>query len=327
MNKICPFCMNKHELSFCNVKNKVIPRSFVESLKKNLPVIYFFTIGYSGHGKTCYLSSLFYFLYHYIVEKWQNFSLLGLNQETLEKLHRTYIDALEDLRLPAKTPIMFPEPLIVKAQKIPILKSRGLFFKKNTDMVFVFYDAGGGTFEVDKKIEENLPVIRSMQTLIFLIDLAGMVNKKENREGALQAADRKIHSLLNIIHNTIDKLGQRKKKKLILCFTKADLMTGDEATFGPLACWEDDHFPDDFPDPRNMDFYLTELLQFSRLIEQYFSTSYPMVYNTLKNNFKEIYFSTFSALGSNPEGGTIKKLEPKRVFDPIFLTMHTEGYI
>jgi hypothetical protein len=319
--------MTTHDLSFCEKKNRHIPRSFVESLKKKLPLVYFFTIGYSGHGKTCFLSSLFYFLYHFVVQKWQDFSLLGLNQETLDKLHKTYIDVLEDLRLPAKTPIMFPEPLILKAQKVPFLNGKKLFSNKPQDLVLVFYDAGGGTFDMDQKITENLPVIKNMPTLVFLIDLPGMLGKEPGGKTANQAAERKIHGLLNVVHNAIEKLGQQKKKKLIICFTKADLMAGDEDRYGPLATWLYDSFSDEFPGPDNLEFYLKELLQFSRILENHFALSFPLAYNTLKNNFKEIYFSTFSALGSDPEHGTLKLLEPKRIFDPLFLTLLSQGHL
>jgi len=325
MKSLCPFCMKVHDLAFCKENDQEIPAAYTDALKKRQPVFYIFTIGYSGHGKTCFLSSLFFSLYHHVARVWNGFSFLGLNQDTLDKLHKSHVSVLEDLKLPAKTPIMFPAPLLLKAQRIPM--KRDVHSRRYTqeEAVFVFYDVGGGTFDVDKKIEENLPIIKNMHTLLFLIDLPGLL--RESNTASFQTCERKIHALLNVIYNTIRKLGQEKQKQLILCFTKADLMINNEPCYGPLATWLDDTFDDELPAVDNMEFYIKQLEQFSRVIEIYFAEHFPMVYNTLKNNFKAVSFCTFSALGADPAAGQLSLIEPKRILDPVFFNMLHGGYL
>lgn len=318
---LCPFCMGKHKLDFCPDKKKPIPRSYREIKKKNLPLFYLFTIGYSGHGKTCFLSSLFYSLYQSVAQRWPGFSFLSLNQSTLDKIHRDYVNILADLKIPAKTPIMFPEPLLIKMQKFPLKKNMFSNQIKQQEVVFVFYDIGGGTFEVDRKIEENLPIIKNVPCLLFLVDLPGLLKSEED----FNAVERKLHGLFNIIINTVEKYDLRKKKSLIISFTKADLMEGNEDLFGPLTTWMEDIFPDELPVLEKVEYYVQELMTFSGLIGSFFLDKFPMLYNTLSNNFKNIYFSIFSALGHDPVKGMLNDLEPIRIFDPIFFTLINAG--
>ena len=119
---ICPFCMEKHSDSVeeCVRKKVRVPSVYIDDIKDGVPVMFVFTIGYSGHGKTCFLSSFFHTLYHgSIALQWPGFSFLGLNQQTLTTIRNEYVNILDSGRLPAKTAIMFPTPLILKFQQIP----------------------------------------------------------------------------------------------------------------------------------------------------------------------------------------------------------------
>ena len=128
---LCPFCMKYHHYSKiqCPEKKIRIPSVYLEDSKRGVPIVVMLTIGYSGHGKTCFLSSFFHTLYRgKISEKWPGFSFIGLTMETLNRIHSEYVNILDHGRLPPKTPIMFPTPLILKFQQIPLkVKS---FFKK-----------------------------------------------------------------------------------------------------------------------------------------------------------------------------------------------------
>jgi hypothetical protein len=305
---------------YCEKRKQNIPVSLINLVRKDIPVFYIMTIGYSGHGKTCYLSSIFYFLYHFMAKKWKGFSFLSLTQETLDRIHRSYVSILEELRIPSKTPIMFPEPLIINTQKIPVKTKKNTYQQK--EALFVFYDIGGGTFEFDKKIEENVPIISRINTLVFLIDLPGLLKDDKTKKNE---CDRKIHALMNVIYNSLEKLGQKSKKHLVISFTKADLMKDKEDVYGPLARWETDIYNDEFPEINELPFYLSEMKAFSSEIDTYFSINLPMSYNTMKNNFKSLSFTTFSSLGNNPVEAKLTSIEPKRIFDPIFFNMINDG--
>ncbi len=312
---ICPFCMNEHNQTEeeCPEKGLRIPKSYLTS---NNPVNFVFTIGYSGHGKTCYLSSLFHTFYHgSYSQKWPGFSFLGLTQDTLNKIHNEYVHPLSQGNLPPKTPIMFPTPLILKLQNAPLKKGPLSLRVKQKEIIIIFYDIGGGTFEVAEKIEENLPLLSKIRTLVFLIDLPGLI--EDETEGKPDVVKR-LHNLMNTIYLALENINQKNKKDLIICFSKADIMWKRKDLYGALAMKR----KNSLPSIREIPKYMIEMKNFSENIHRYISERYNPFYAVLKNNFRKIYFTTFSALGKAPtDDNQIKALTPRNVLDPIFWTM------
>lgn len=208
---------------------------------------------------------------------------------------------------------------MLRMQGIPMVKSN-LIFKKMvpSDAIFTFYDIGGGTFEFGEKIEENVPLLTRSETVLFLVDIANLV-----KDGGYQGAEKEWHRLLNVYFNSIKD--SSRKPSLVIAFTKADLMTNDEK-FGPLSTWQTDEFHDDIPFADQLMSYLNQAEMFSQRIEYWVSEFFPMVHNTIQNNVKKVYFTTFSALGGDPTKGKLEKIQPKRVLDPLLLTMLAEGF-
>ncbi|GEM_PF-3981762 len=65
---------------------------------------------------------------------------------------------------------------------------------------------------------------------------------------------------------------------------------------------------------------------FSTEISHWIQDKFPVTYNTIDNNAQNAYFTIFSALGGNPLDGKLEKIEPRRILDPIFLTLKSEGF-
>ena len=211
-------------------------------------------------------------------------------------------------------------------QKIPLLR-RSFFSKKlnEHEAIFVFYDIGGGTFDLDQRINDNLPILGRLNTLLFLIDLPTLL--KNGTAKQTEEAERQILHLLNTLFNALQTLNAVKKKNIIICFTKADLMVGKSRVYGPLADWLNDSYPDNLPTAAEVPLYTRHLKIFSHIISDYVREKLPNVHNALTNNFKEVYYSTFTALGDDPVGGKMSSLESYRIFDPVFFYLMDEGFL
>jgi hypothetical protein len=327
---LCPFCMKYHQYSVieCPEKRVRIPFVYIEDAKRGVPIVVMLTIGYSGHGKTCYLSSLFHTLYRgSLPDIWPGFSFIGLTMETLNKMHNEYVNILDHGRLPPKTPIMFPSPLIVKFQQIPLkVKS---FFKKyvkgikieQSDVICIFYDIGGGTFEVDAKITQNIPVLVEVNTLVFLVSMPRILDSAQSHMSAVQ----QLHKLLNTIVLAIGKIGAQKKKDLLVCFTMGDEMWDCiDNRYGQLSLPIHHQIP---TEDRIFD-YFAECQNDSELLCQHIQETYTPFYNAIGNNFRSVRFTTISALGNQPtDTGEITHLSPTNIFDPFLALLQSEGHL
>lgn len=314
-------------VTICPDKKELIPPFYKKELNKGIPVIFWFTIGNRGHGKTCYLSSFFHSVYYNdnLKKRWPGFTYMSADQNTINKITREYVNPLNNAELPVGTPIMFPKPLILEFQNIP-LKTRGLkkLFNgsaiEQNHIMFIFYDIGGETFEVDERIKENLPILNKVNPLIFLIDLPGLI--EDSIAGGLGVVER-MHLLMGTIYLALQDLDNIKKKDIIICFTKADLMWGKEEIFGPLSR----QLKENIPEIDGMSEYLDAAEKFSGKIGEYMCENYTIFYNALKNNFRNVYFTTVSSLGKSPKGDKLSGLAPKHIFEPILLTLRINGYL
>jgi hypothetical protein len=327
---LCPFCMKYHNYAVmeCPEKRVRIPLVYIEDVKHGVPVLVMLTIGYSGHGKTCFLSSFFHTLYRgNLSDTWPGFSFIGLTMETLNRIHHEYVNILDHGHLPPKTPIMFPTPLIVKFQQLPLkvhsfvkkfLKGGAL---EPQELICIFYDIGGGTFEVDEKIKHNIPVLVEVDTLVFLISMPRILADTQSGLSAVQ----QLHKLLNTIILAIEKVREKKKKDLVICFTMGDEMwQSSDSRYGQLS------LPLQHPLPTSTGFteYFDAVHSDSEILSQHMEETYPAFYHALQNNFRGVRFTTISALGSAPtEAGQIAQLTPMNIFDPLLLLLQCEEHL
>ena len=316
----CPFCMEPHDfnVTVCPKMNKTIPPAYINNVKKGVPVVFKFTIGYSGHGKTCYLSSFFHKLYYdfnEIHQKMENFGFIGLNQDTLNAIKGNYVDPLSKGNVPPPNPIMFPEPLMVKFD-IPV-ETKSFFTGKkviNKEFIFVFYDLAGEIFKDEARIREYLPILKRMNTLVFLINLPKIIEDE-------QFVDQEMQTLLNTIYLTVG--GETKGKNILLCFTRSDRMWGNEELYGPLARKLNHSIPSggEFKD------YFDTLLTHSSDVNRYIKEKYSLFHTTVYKNFNNFLFISLSSLGSEPIDGKISKVASSHVLDPVFWTLKFEGHL
>jgi hypothetical protein len=193
---------------------------------------------------------------------------------------------------------------------------------EQSEIIVIFYDIGGGTFDVDEKIRQNVPILKEINTLIFLVSLPQIIHH-EAHEGV--SVVQRMHKLLNTIVLAIADLGQKKDKDLIICFTMGDEMWDREnVLYGPLSM----RFLHFTPYEDEIQEYFTSLICDSQIIEQHVQEEYTPFYNALINNFRTIRFTSISALGANPtEAGEILNFSPTNVFDPLLSLLQLEGHL
>lgn len=324
--------MNQHAAStaVCPEKEMRIPSDYLTSVKHGVPVVVMLTIGYSGHGKTCFFSSLFHSLYHApISEKWPRFSFLGVTEETQKRIDHEFVEILNHGNLPPKTPIMFPMPLILKFQRMP-LKVKNWYKKhikhqhiEQRELMAIFYDIGGGTFDVEEKIRQNVPILRHVSTLFFLVSLPQLLNEANDRSGL--SVVQRLHKLLNTLIIALQELGQKRQKNIQICFTMGDQMWDQESLlYGALSMRFSHPLPklDEFP------LYFAACRSDSKIIQEYVESEYGAFYNALANNFNAVRFTSISSLGAQPtQDGRIPNLAPSNIFDPLLNLLELEGLL
>ena len=213
---------------------------------------------------------------------------------------------------------MFPTPLLLQV-KLPS-KVNGLMKLirplGQKDVIFIFYDIGGETYQVDEKITQNLPILKQINTLVFLIYLPALI--QEAQEGDSVTA--KLQILLNTVYNAMKNLGQLKKKNLLICFTKADLMWEKKDIFGPLA----KKINRDIPSAHGLSDYFERLRHYSDEIGKYVYERHPVFYNALTDHFRSVFFTSLSSLGCQPRDDIIPFLAPAHVWDPVLYILKLE---
>ena len=190
------------------------------------------------------------------------------------------------------------------------------------EIIVIFYDIGGGTFDVDERIRQNVPILKEISTLIFLVSLPQII--REAQTGNVSVVQR-MHKLMNTIVLAIADLGEKKKKNILICFTMGDEMWDREnLLYGPLSM----HFTHFMPYADQFQDYFTSLSIDSKIIEEHIQNEYPPFYNALINNFQTIRFTSLSSLGTHPtQDGKIINLSPANVFDPLLTLLQLEGHL
>ncbi len=311
---LCPYCLedciptikgNEYQCPKCKER---LEREYVE--KRHIPRTTIGLIGFSGHGKTAYITSLFYVLKDILMQKsfWRDFTLVALDKNTMAGVYDR-VQFLKDGELPPPTPLNFPRPCIVKFSGLP--------FEDNTyrEYFVTFYDIGGEVYGDEEHITDKAKIIAKSINVLFLISIS-------DRKGNWQ--DR-IYRLLNTyilgVRNKL-KLDPKKYQNLIVVFTKADeildKLSGELSNYlitGTYTCY-----------PR-LDGTLEEIDKKSRMIEQWLREQDAGGFvNLARQQFKSVHYTVASALGARPDGqrlhAEIQPDDPKRVLDPFILALN-----
>lgn len=304
----CPYCLNfiypqmeskgfQHPYK-CKECNNFLPRDFVE---KSIPRASVGLVGFTGHGKTVYLTALFYLLK--IIQRknvWGDFKWLSQDDHTLKIMHH-HVPLFESSQLPPGTPENFPKPALIQFFNAPEVE----------DIFLSFYDTAGRVYEESAKITEMGKFVARSSVVLFIISIADCGNNWADE------MERLLNTYIIAVHDRLHF--NLKNQHLIVILTKADLLNHLPEKLknflkeGSFQWWNlaNNFFMDK----------IKELKIASEFIKEWLEENDCGAFTKLaKRFFKSVEYSIVSSTGSAPvENRLSTRLEPedpKRVLDP-----------
>lgn len=277
----------------CPTCKTLIPKAFlnVESLLHSSVGV----VGFAGHGKTVYLTSLFATLGRFS-DHWAEYYYRSLDDYTHRVLYEQ-VPLFERGDLPESTPANFPNPALVQYHKLPVFG----------DSIFGFYDTAGEVFNEVAQISRAGFFVAHSDVVLFIVSIPDC--------DADQLDDDLSRLLDTYIRAAADHLGVDlgTSQRLVVIFTKSDLL---DARLNPQLM--------DWLNNGNSSWYALDLTQkladlsmASFMVEQWVREDLRCARfaNMARDNFKEVRYTIVSALGEefDEESG---KPDPLRVLDP-----------
>ena len=326
----CPYCLEHGEAVLVKIDNQSVYQC--ESNKDHIPREYIDDshisranigmVGFSGHGKTVFVYTLFYLLYELpnlkrtenlknvqkrqnldkLTKYWDGFYCRPLDDHTISDFYRLIADLKKGI-LPPANPMNFPRPALFKFGKIP----------SASDNFLAFYDVAGGVFSDSNKIKDQGRFVACSDVIFFIFSLTDCGDNWQEE----------MQRLLNIyilgVKNHL-ALDLRNKQDLIVILTKADKYIHQHQV------------PDDLYDSVEQGGYqwysehdsmLTKLQEHSKAVYTWLENSGCGGFlNIAKDSFRSVEYVLVSAIGAEPEGDRLVAgltiADPKRVLDAFF---------
>lgn len=309
---LCPFCLKENTIHKIEEGGRT---SYVcsEHPEPKIPIIYaekdkiprdlISAIGFRGHGKSAYFTSLFASLDSLSHPNiWPRFSHNPVNEQSLDIVY-TNVRAFNEGKLPIATPMNFPIPTIVEFSDMP----------KFNDRFLIFYDTGGESYERASRLIKNAEFVKKSQTAIFFISLHDIdYNPQE------------MSRLLSVYIQGLKELGgDPKQQHLLIVLTKGDLLFKKLTDYPSV--WEY-LSKGSIKNTRysNIRSQISDMKKVSKLLKEFLTEDIGAggFINLGKKNFKNVEVCIISALGSAPKGDQLDiNATPKRIFDPIIWVM------
>lgn len=327
----CPYCLEKvkpklekkdnSRVYVCPKCNAELYRDFVEKNKISRTAVGL--VGFTGHGKTVYITSLFYLLkFLNRINIWQgiwkgNFSWLSLDDNT-HKIIFEDIPKFEDSWLPRGTPENFPHPSLIQFSNLPFVAAAGEKFLS-------IYDTAGSVFEETAKITDSGRFVAHSEVVLFVVSISDCGSKPaDNMESLLW---KYIDGVYNKLHIDL------KNQHLIVVLSKGELLfheLPDELwkflELGSIE-WYAISNPENNGSQREMLDKLRQIRENSKSVEKWLIDKNCGGFTGLaKEKFKSVEYTLVSSTGSVPVGNRLcaklKPDDPKRVIDPLLLLLN-----
>lgn len=297
---LCPFCLRDipSDAEKCPHEgcSKEIPALYRQHYDTRQNVIVS-AVGFGGHGKTVYLTSLLHVL-NRMAEYWPGFYRQALNMTSLARITENLAE-LENCQLPLPTRITFPEPSLHQLSHMPYFGERML----------MIYDPAGESFEGDVTIMKNAHFVARSRMVLFFFSLSDFDDPT--------LIPRELDRLLEIYILGMGRLkADISKQHLMVVYTKGDRldpffhncrMTPNYIRFNEVGPgW-------------NMETYLKGMVPVSQELRD-FTKNHLRAYSFMNraNQFASVEFSAVSALGAAPQDGhLVAQIAPRRVLDPL----------
>jgi hypothetical protein len=299
----CPYCLNE-KATFevrpttgsyhCTNCQTPIPRGFVDA--RNTPRATVGVVGFSGHGKTVYLTALFSALSK-LSNYWQDYYYRCLDDYTHRILYQQ-VPLFDRGVLPESTPANFPNPALIHYKSLPGFG----------DSFVAFYDTAGEVFTESAQILRGGYFVAHANTALFILSLSDLDPERidEQMSKLLDTYIRAAYDQLN--------LPLKQRQHLVVIFSKADLLR-DRLT-DELNEWLANGTAESYAlnlKDTGFDVGLKSPAIAQWLRDTILATRFV---NMASDRFLSVQYCLISATGMTPG-----KIEPLRVLDPFLLTM------
>lgn len=302
--EMCPTCLAevRFESYRCPNCNEVVPAKYVKDYAKYPPVVVN-AVGFQGHGKTVYFSSLFDALQRQQLNScWPRFYYMPLNKASL----KTVCEKAEELaegKLPGGTPKVFSEPAMIQVAHIPA----ACVSARQRNCTLLFYDTGGESFQDPDMLDKYAPFLRRARTVMFLISTPDLERPNVSMADLLQKY------MLGMVNNLKTST---KDQHLVVVYTKAD-----EISFGKE--WQDLEnylLAGSVVGMKDTKGYEKALHGISERLREFTAHRLEanMFLNIAAEHFRSVAFSMVSALGAQPVGNHLSiQTVSRRIMDPL----------
>lgn len=313
ISMVCPFCLGKVrfqvEKQADNARQYVcpaadcgqpVPRIYVEEYTTYPPIVGS-VIGHRAHGKTVFLSTLYYVLTHLDLSRfWEQFYYFPINQQSLDVVFDN-ANMLEEGRLPSPSQKVFPEPTMMQVSHVPLVNRATL----------LFYDTAGEAFLNVSEIRRYAGFVKRAGTVLFMVSLPRI--REQNKDVSAE-----MERLLHTYIQGMKEMGASSEKQhLVVVFTCADLLFGELETWPDIAHYVQHDSQPNLSDPMA---YLAGMYQISARLRMFVRSHLQAqrFLNLVDERFNSVQFSITSALGAAPdeEGNLMIRIRPRRVLDP-----------
>lgn len=305
----CPYCLSRHSqyqldtqtgVYRCPNCKSIVPRSYLESpdmLRSTVGVV-----GFSGHGKTVYLTSLFSTLGKFS-KYWSGYYYRSLDDFTHRVLYEQ-VPQFEKGQLPESTPANFPNPALIQYHEVPYYD----------DCFLGFYDTAGEVFRDVDQIARAGFFVASSDVVLFIMSLHDVDPKN---------LDFEITGLLDTyVRSCTDRLNAnlRENQSLVVIFTKGDLVS--QHFNENIRGWLKDGHHNWYA--QRIEERILDMARSSVDLEDWLAEDMGCnrFLNMAKDSFRDVRFCVVSATGYVDMDDVESTPEPLRVLDPFLWVLH-----
>ena len=314
---ICPFCLKPHDFRTsldCVDTGNEVPAVYVNDYGR-VPPLWLVTMGFSRHGKSCYLAQLTRTLEE-ISNVWDGVYYRPLDQYTFDAIRKIRRDADSGTQ-PDKNPRDIPRPLLFSVYNMPRAGSRCL----------VMYDVAGEIYDSLSDVKNYVVSTKHVTTTWFLVSLPDLEKDSQGKT---------ITDLFSVYLSGMEKMNaDLRGRNLIVIYTKGDKFPPrdnkirDYLTRDPLRGLANPEMSWERPHTLLLDTYVEEMREISDELEDYTRKRVrggAAFINMVRANGMRLAFSVVSALGSDPDPSNRLPFTPvpSRVIDPFLWAITLE---
>jgi len=311
---VCPFCLEEITGSKlerkCSSCQRPTPALYLKDARDLEPMAVQ-AMGWSGHGKSVFLSALTLLLTRMQVV-WEDYSWSPGSEETREAI----LDSnrrLESGLLPLPTNKGVDLPCLILLRGMDRFKGRAL----------VYRDCAGEHFDTNSMPVEQVPFLLKAKTLFLIASPVDLAARRE----------RPIDMLLNGFLNTLEEHGvdpSKDRRRLVVVLTKGDLIQDLPKPLHDYLVkdrvWRtlEEGTPDLRFDEPAIDRYLATMREVDRHLREWIERDAHgrHLVRLATQSGLDLCFSLVSATGGPVSGGDSEsqlenRWEPRRVLDPL----------